>query len=160
MDMIRITSTQPEQTYGLGKSVAALSRRGDCITLGGELGVGKTLFAQGFIEALASGKVKVTSPTFALLQTYDCQTAEGAPVAVWHYDLYRIERESELAELGLEDALAGNHIVLIEWPERAASLMPSDRLEVHLKLTGEKERLISLHGSTTWRNRLSALRRI
>jgi len=80
------------------------------------LGAGKTTFAQFLIHALSETPVEVTSPTFTLLQTYPVRTADGTACEFYHYDLYRIEHESALVELGLDDALTG--ITLIEWPER------------------------------------------
>lgn len=100
-----------EDTRALAARLAPALKPGDVVALSGELGAGKTEFARALIQALAGREVEVTSPTFTLLQTYDTKQGE-----VWHYDLYRIEHESALAELGLEEALS--HITLIEWPER------------------------------------------
>ncbi len=100
-----------EATKALAARLAADSRPGTMLALRGTLGAGKTEFARAFIRALSGAEVTVNSPTFTLLQTYPTPHGE-----VWHYDLYRIEDEAALVELGLEEA--AEHIVLIEWPER------------------------------------------
>lgn len=116
-------------TKKLAEMLASQVRCGDVITVAGDLGAGKTTFAQFLIGALSPEKVEVTSPTFTLLQTYDVVSAQGQTSELHHYDLYRIEHASALAELGLEDALNG--ITLIEWPERLGGY----RLPVSLALS-------------------------
>ncbi|MEO8552338.1 MAG: tRNA (adenosine(37)-N6)-threonylcarbamoyltransferase complex ATPase subunit type 1 TsaE, partial [Kofleriaceae bacterium] len=86
-----------EATAAAGARLAALVRGGDAIALIGELGAGKTTFTAGLVEAL--GGAGAHSPTFSLVHEY----TDGRLI-VWHADLYRIEREAELAELGLDDA--------------------------------------------------------
>ncbi len=109
----------PEDTKKLAEMLAKRLHCGDVVTLAGDLGAGKTTFAQFLIQALSPTPVEVTSPTFNLLQTYPVNASDGAACEFYHYDLYRIEQESALVELGLEDARAG--ITLIEWPERLGS---------------------------------------
>lgn len=118
-----------EDTQALARRLAALVRAGDVVTLSGDLGAGKTTFAQFFIRALAGEGVEVTSPTFTLLQTYPVTLGDGSVCELYHYDLYRIEHEGALIELGFDDALAG--ITLIEWPERLGGY----RLPVSLALS-------------------------
>ena len=115
-------------TEALARRLAAVGRVGDVIALSGGLGAGKTAFARAFIRARAGGEpaLEVPSPTFTLVQVYELP---GAPV--WHFDLYRLVDPEEAWELGLEEALA-EAITLIEWPERLASLLPVERLDVAL----------------------------
>ncbi|OYW13396.1 MAG: tRNA (adenosine(37)-N6)-threonylcarbamoyltransferase complex ATPase subunit type 1 TsaE [Rhodospirillales bacterium 12-54-5] len=126
-----------DDTAQLAKRLAATARPGDVFTLSGNLGAGKTAFARCFIQALSAEPVEVTSPTFTLLQTYPIPGGE-----IWHYDLYRIEHESALVELGLDDALA--HITLIEWPERLGyyHLPIAAALEFRLNDDGSREVMI------------------
>lgn len=100
---------------------------GDCLCLVGGLGAGKSSFARALLRALADDDaLEVPSPTFTLVQQYDLPRF---PVA--HFDLYRLEDEEEVDELGLDDLLATG-AVLVEWPERAASRLPDDRVVVRI----------------------------
>ena len=131
--------------------VAPLLRAGDIVALHGELGAGKTFFARAVIQALG-GPAEVPSPTFTLVQTYDL-----APAPVWHFDLYRLSRPEDAHELDIEDAFA-DAISLIEWPERLGSLLPEDRLDVHIAFgKSETERVVTLAGGPSWTERLKAL---
>lgn len=127
---------------------------GDVIALSGDLGTGKTAFARALIRHIAGGTAEeIPSPTFALTQTYDT-----ARYPVTHMDCYRLAAPEEIAELGLEEALASGP-VLVEWPERAAGALPGDRLEVALADGAtEATRLLSLAGYGGWAPRLERLR--
>ncbi len=96
------------------------------VALRGDLGAGKTTFAQALLAALGvSGDV--TSPTFALVHEYG--TPRGP---VHHLDLYRLRDASQLAALGWDDILRAKGVVLVEWPERAEGALPSDMIELQL----------------------------
>ena len=113
-------------TERLAARLAGLARPGDVVTLSGALGAGKTSLARAFIRARARlPDLDVPSPTFALVQHYDL--ADGA---VWHLDLYRLNRPEELRELGLEEA--GQDITLVEWPDRMGAHPPAERLDIAL----------------------------
>ena len=113
------------QTARLAARIAAASQARDTIALSGPLGSGKTSFARAFIRALGRGDEDVPSTTFTLVQTYEFP---GRPT-VWHFDLYRLEAPDDVYELGIEEAWEDG-ICLIEWPERIASLLPRDRLDI------------------------------
>ncbi len=120
-------------TARLAAEVASLLAPGDFVTLTGGLGSGKTTFARALVRALVGDpELEVPSPSFSLMQIYEAD--EGR---ILHADLYRIERASDLAELGFEEASDGAY-VLLEWPERAASLLPEDRLDVCLALDASR----------------------
>ena len=130
-------------TARLGAAIAGRLRVGDTVLLKGDLGSGKTTLARAVLAALGV-RENVPSPTFTLVQAYETEH-----LTVSHYDLYRLKRESELDELGLEDALE-HGAALIEWPERAESRMPSEALTA--ALTIDKERRAMLEGPARWKN--------
>jgi tRNA threonylcarbamoyl adenosine modification protein YjeE len=124
--------------------LALLIGPGDVITLTGDLGAGKTAAARAVIRCLAGDKaLEVPSPTFTLAQTYDLP---AFPLV--HADLYRINDPAELEEIGLSPLPEGT-VVLIEWPERAAAVLPADRIDValsHLPSQGSTVRDITITG--------------
>ena len=133
-------------TAELGARIATLLKAGDVIALSGDLGAGKTALARAILRALGvTGHVP--SPTFTLVQSY-----ETPGLTVHHFDLYRVEDESELRELGLDEAREEG-AVLIEWPERGMpAAWAADALQVGLSATGETVRQAKISGSSRWRN--------
>lgn len=132
-------------TARLGARLAAQARSGDVIALSGPLGVGKTALARGFIEALGH-RGDVPSPSFALVQPY-----EDLDPAVWHVDLYRIERVSELDELGLD--AASEAVLLVEWPERAGGGVWPEALTLSLEFGRNGERILTAKVPRSWEGR-------
>jgi tRNA threonylcarbamoyladenosine biosynthesis protein TsaE len=137
-------------TARLAQALARQLSPGDVVGLSGALGAGKTTFARDVIRALG-GAEEVPSPTFTLVQVY-----ELGDLTVWHFDLYRLGVLEEAYELGIEDAFADG-ASLIEWPERMAPLLPADRLDIDLSITGETSRRARLTGHGRWAGRLAAL---
>src|SRR5262245_24296730 len=116
-------------TTRLTIDVASTLRPGDLVTLSGDLGAGKTTFARALIRHLAGDEtVEVPSPTFTLMQIYDLPQ-----FPLVHADLYRLSGPAELTELGFDDLPEGA-VVLLEWPDRAAGMLPQDRIDVALTL--------------------------
>jgi tRNA threonylcarbamoyladenosine biosynthesis protein TsaE len=134
-------------TSTLATWVAARLRPGDVVALCGGLGAGKTTFARALISNLRGEETEVPSPTYTLVQTYD--TPRGV---VWHFDLYRIEDPSELAELGWDEAQDG--IALIEWPDRAGPYLPSRRLDIRIDNSTESRRADLVAHGEDWQKRL------
>lgn len=150
---MEITLSSTDDTKKLAEMLASRARCGDVVTLAGDLGAGKTTFAQYFIRALSPNTVEVTSPTFTLLQTYPVALADGMPCELYHYDLYRIEHDSALAELGIEEAVS--QLALIEWPECATSLKLPVSLALHFVLGKDGERRVSLSGNARFMDALA-----
>jgi tRNA threonylcarbamoyladenosine biosynthesis protein TsaE len=130
-------SHSAEQTHRLGARLGELLEPGDILLLGGELGAGKTVFAQGVAAGLGVDE-PVTSPTFTLIHEH------AGRVPFYHVDLYRITGSAEAADLGLEDYLYGDGVTLVEWGERAAGLLPAARLEITLKPIAETKRAVRM----------------
>jgi tRNA threonylcarbamoyladenosine biosynthesis protein TsaE len=132
-------------TERLAAQVAAAMRPGDAILLSGDLGAGKTAFARALLRAASDDPaLDVPSPSFTLVQTYD--TRHGK---VHHFDLWRLDRPSALAELGWDDAR--DDIVMVEWPDRLGALTPPDALRLALELGEGETRIVTAEG---WSGRL------
>ena len=132
-------------------------RAGDLVTLGGDLGAGKSTFARALIrELLGDPAAEVPSPTYTLLQTYDGAAFRGVQAG-----LYRIGDPRGLAEIGWEDE-AENALVLVEWPERAGTILEGDRLELRFELVPGQEAARRLHliGHGAFAGRLKRARAI
>ena len=128
--MLALTASNPLDTERIAQRIAALVRAGDLITLVGEMGAGKTCFAQCFGRALGVTE-PITSPTFNLLHTY-----EGGRMPMHHADLYRLERTGEIADLGITELLGAGGVALVEWGDVAGDALGSG-LSIHLQ-TGEE----------------------
>lgn len=126
----------PEELLRAARAFARTLRPGDVVAIEGPLGAGKTTFVRGLVLELQGGG-HVTSPTFTFLHEYP-----GMPT-IRHLDLYRLEREEELAELGLEEAFTPEAIVAVEWPDRAPSLIPPQARRVRIEGAGDGPRTIS-----------------
>jgi tRNA threonylcarbamoyladenosine biosynthesis protein TsaE len=124
-----------------GQDLGASAHAPLLISLTGELGVGKTTLAQSICAGYGVTE-PVTSPTYALVHRYE---ADRSPV--YHVDLYRLDGESQLTNIGWDDILAERALVIVEWPERAGSRMPSDHLHIDLEyVEGDSARRVLLAG--------------
>lgn len=129
--MQSIHTKSAKETQAFAKDLAKVFKNGGILALSGELGAGKTTFAQGFAEGLGI-KEKIISPTFLIIRQYLIPKRKKM---FYHIDLYRLENinfvESGLAEI-LEDK---ENIVLIEWAEKIADKLPADTRKIHMKKT-------------------------
>lgn len=132
--------TQSEQeTIDLGRTFASRLRVGDIVALDGTLGAGKTEFVKGVCEHFAVEEL-VTSPTFSIINQYFGNDAEGDAVKIYHLDLYRIEFQKQLEEIGFEECInAPDAIKLVEWPTKASVAMPSKRYTVAFETNDDDE---------------------
>lgn len=122
---MELHTASPSETREVAAAIARLTRSGDIVLLTGDMGAGKTVFAQGFGAALGVAE-PMTSPTFTLVNSYECGS-----VTLHHADLYRLERTGEVADLALAELAEFNGVLLVEWGEAAAATV-RDHLEVHL----------------------------
>lgn len=112
----------PDHMSQIAAQLGARLRGGNVVLLEGDVGAGKTHFARSLIQYRLGRAEDVPSPTFTLVQTYECAEAE-----IWHADLYRLTSTQEVEELGLLDAFETD-ICLIEWPDRLGDLAPDNAL--------------------------------
>ncbi len=108
-----------EETFELGNRLGSKANAGEIYTLTGDLGTGKTVFAQGFARGLGVTEY-VNSPTFTILQIY-----EDGRLPMYHFDVYRIEEPEEMEEIGYEDYFFGDGVSLVEWAELIEELIPA-----------------------------------
>ena len=130
------------QTQRLGARLGELLEAGDVLLLEGDLGAGKTVLAQGVAQGLGI-QDPVTSPTFTLIHEY-----EGR-LPLYHVDLYRLADAADAANIGLEEYVYGDGVTIIEWPDRAAGLVPDDHLAIALRPIADTKRALRLmpHGA-------------
>jgi len=121
----RFLSNHESETVMWGKKLSQFLEPGDVIGFFGDLGSGKTRTIQGICQGLGCGD-QVSSPTFTLINEYKGR------YPVFHFDLYRIESEQEIFDLGYEEYFYNDGICLIEWAERVQTLLPANHLEIHL----------------------------
>lgn len=124
-----LETRNPEETFELGKCLGEAAYAGQVCTLIGELGVGKTVFTQGFAAGLGV-EGPVSSPTFTILQIYD----EGH-LPFYHFDVYRIADVEEMEEIGYEECFYGEGVSLIEWANLIEEILP----EQYTRITIEKD---------------------
>ena len=117
-----LESFSEEETRALGKRLGKTAVPGEVICLDGDLGVGKTVFAQGFAEGLGI-EGPVASPTFTIVQSYG-----RGRLPFYHMDVYRLEDEDELEAIGGSEMLDGDGVCLVEWGSRTGGLMPPGTL--------------------------------
>jgi tRNA threonylcarbamoyladenosine biosynthesis protein TsaE len=149
----RFETASAEETIAVGHALAALLQPPLLLILRGELGAGKTMLVKGIAEAIgAADAEEVTSPTFTLVHEY--QGTSPAPpgaldnhlaaIKLYHLDLYRLEKESQLAALGIDEMVSPDSLVLIEWGEKFPSLVARADGEISLKHDGGDRRSIVL----------------
>ncbi|MBQ6832946.1 MAG: tRNA (adenosine(37)-N6)-threonylcarbamoyltransferase complex ATPase subunit type 1 TsaE [Lachnospiraceae bacterium] len=120
-------SFSPEETYALGKRLGEAAKQGDIFCLNGDLGVGKTVFTQGFADGLGITE-PVNSPTFTIVQQYD-----DGRLPLYHFDVYRIGDISEMDEVGYEDCFFGEGVCLIEWSNLIEEILPDHVIQVKIE---------------------------
>lgn len=150
---VEILLHDPAATGRLGHAVASLARPGDLILLSGDLGAGKTTFIKAMAHGLGIDPVLVTSPTFAIIHEY----AEGS-IPLVHADLYRLGHGADIMETGLEEYIAGDYAVVIEWAEFLPDEFAMDCLRINLLYVSDTGRkAVVMASGPVWSERLQAL---
>lgn len=127
-----LESKGPGDTFQIGMRLGRLAKAGEVYTLTGDLGVGKTVFTQGFAKGLGIEE-PVNSPTFTILQIY-----EGGRLPLYHFDVYRIGSVEEMDETGFEEYLMGEGVSLIEWADLIREILPGERTRIRIEKDLEK----------------------
>ncbi len=125
-------SFSPEETGSIGENLAKEAVPGQVFCLYGDLGVGKTVFTQGFARGLDITE-PISSPTFTIIQTY-----EEGKMPFYHFDVYRIGDPEEMDEIGLDDYIYGEGVCLIEWANLIRDLLPSRVTAIQIEKDVEK----------------------
>ena len=136
MDARELTTHSAEETVAFGRTLAELLSPPKIVLLRGDLGAGKTTLVKGIAEGFqAASEEDVTSPTFTLVHEY-----RGPRANLYHIDLYRIDTPRQLETLGLDDLVAPNSILLIEWGEKFPRFVHERDVEIALESVGENSR--------------------
>ncbi|HHU60853.1 MAG: tRNA (adenosine(37)-N6)-threonylcarbamoyltransferase complex ATPase subunit type 1 TsaE [Bacillota bacterium] len=139
--MFKLNSSSFEQTIEAGVKLGKLLLPGDLLNLNGDLGAGKTLFVKGVGMGLGVEQDFITSPTFAIINEY-----EGGSHPLYHFDLYRLETELELEQIGYLDYFYGDGITAVEWGNLFEEFLPEERLDITLESMGLDARDITFTG--------------
>lgn len=142
-----IVSRSAGRTQELARHLGELLSAGDLLLLDGQLGAGKTTFTQGLARGMNIPGV-VNSPTFTLLKEYQGESGSAQSLAqrpagglaLYHFDLYRLDEPEEIFDLGFEDYFDGSGVSVVEWADKADGLWPAERLYIRLTLLDETKR--------------------
>jgi tRNA threonylcarbamoyladenosine biosynthesis protein TsaE len=134
---IELVTASPEETEAAGEGLGRTLAPGAVVALTGELGSGKTCFVRGLVRGLG-GTVRVTSPTFVLVNEY------RGRVPVHHVDAYRTGSLAELQDIGLPELFAGDGVTVVEWADKLLPLLPADAIHVRIEGLGDEPRTITI----------------
>lgn len=130
-------SANARETIHIGRKIGYKVKPGHVITLTGTLGVGKTTLVKGVGQAL-SVRDEITSPSYTIVSVYT------GKYTLQHIDLYRIESEEEIVNLGIEELISGNAVSIIEWGEKAHAIIPPSAVKIEISFKENTERLIKV----------------
>ena len=133
--MHEVITQSPVETRKFAAGLASRLQAGSVLALHGDLGSGKTCFVQGLAEAFGVTEI-VNSPTFAIINDY------RGRFRLYHVDLYRVSSAAEAEALGMDDFLEGDGITAIEWPAKAASILPKNTVHIHFEFVDANRRRI------------------
>jgi len=138
---MQIISRSVKDTLNIGRHIVKNLQKGDIICLFGKFGAGKTVLTKGIAMGLGIAKDKIISPSFVLIREYDL-----AKIPLYHFDLYRMEKEKDILGLGYEDYLNTQGIAVIEWADKLKELLPREYLKIRLEIIGKDIRKVTIRG--------------
>ncbi|MGD0541509.1 MAG: tRNA (adenosine(37)-N6)-threonylcarbamoyltransferase complex ATPase subunit type 1 TsaE [Tepidisphaeraceae bacterium] len=127
------------ETESIAAELAKTLVAGDCIALEGPLGAGKTQFVRGLAVAVGANPRAVSSPSFVLLNIY-----RGGRLTVFHLDAYRIGGADDFESIGFAELLEQQGVVVVEWADRIAKILPGRRIRVAIEVVGESDRRVTI----------------
>ncbi len=137
-----VSTNCPEETAAFGASLAQILVPGDFIALIGDLGAGKTQFARGVAAGLRVDlSIPITSPTYTLLNIYQGR------LPLYHFDLYRLQGDQDVVDLGFAEYFYGEGVCLVEWAERLAGELPEEHLSISFSHSGDDTRVLDFKAS-------------
>jgi tRNA threonylcarbamoyladenosine biosynthesis protein TsaE len=136
-------SNNEQDTARLGAALADVLIPSTVVGLIGPLGAGKTRLVQAVAAALGVPRGQVTSPTFVLINEY-----RGGRLPVFHFDTYRLKDNDEFIDLGADEYFDSDGVVFVEWADRVSGLLPDERLEIRIEVTGPTTRRITIAGTS------------
>jgi tRNA threonylcarbamoyladenosine biosynthesis protein TsaE len=141
--MLTFTARNEHDTDRLGGALANTLPPGSVIALIGTLGAGKTRLVQAVAAAVGIPRGNVTSPTFVLVNEY-----LGGRLPIYHFDTYRLKDDDEFLNLGPDEYFDSTGLTFVEWADRVADLLPAERVEIIIEVTGETTRQIQIRGTS------------
>jgi len=136
---MRYLSNNTNDTIALGKKIGKKLKPGDVVALIGNLGAGKTVFTKGIAAGLGVKAAKyVNSPTFVLIKQYK------GKLPLYHFDLYRMDSQQQVKEIGYEEYFYGDGITVVEWADKIEELLPKKYLRVQFSIKGKEKRQIKI----------------
>jgi tRNA threonylcarbamoyladenosine biosynthesis protein TsaE len=138
VSVISITSHSEDETLALGRRLATSFKSGDVIVLTGPLGSGKTVFVKGLAQGRELDPENITSPSFGFVNEYP------GKLPLYHFDLYRLDDVTELYEVGWDEYLERDGVVVVEWGERAGGFLPDRYYLIAFRIVDDAERQIEI----------------
>jgi len=149
---ISIITCSAEETFVFARAVGEKLQEGDILALSGELGSGKTCFTGGLARGLGvSENYQITSPTFTLINEYPARHR------LFHFDVYRLNDYSDLDDLGYDEFISGKGVVVIEWAEKIAAIIPETAIFINFEYIDENKRKITIKGPQHKLSRLAEI---
>ena len=142
--MFTFTAHNEHDTDRLGAALASALPPGTVVALIGTLGAGKTRLVQAVAAAVGVPRANVTSPTFVLVNEYT-----GGRLPIYHFDTYRLKDDDEFLNLGPDEYFDSSGLTFVEWADRVANLLPTERLEISIEVTSETTRRFSIRGTSS-----------